>query len=401
MNADKQFLRTVVIVIAYIYILTCILFGVYFNWQYATENGFIKWALLGEVVSTAKGIIWPYYILGHGPEKTISAKDIIIPSNAKENMLSESELEELSPVFEAIKSSSVTEETINLFRKVLNNHRVKTGSPLSQQSYQETFGLYGQAIEYKMELGKSAILSWDKGQYKETERFKALKKLVAFFISQEQLKEDIEMIKTAAVHKAIMTDSQGNRFAFGRQDIESGLEKYKARWQAFLKVDAAAQEFIERASKPDDSNRAEEYIKQGIAYGQLGKHKDALLAFKEAIRLQPDNALAHSLLGTAYSSLGRFEEAEPCYKKSIQSKPDFYAPYFNLGSIYNQLGRHKEAIEAYKQAINLKPDDSDTHYNLGITYLELGNREAAMEEYKILKSLENEKAHELLKLINK
>lgn len=33
----------------------------YFNWQYARDNGFVSWLFLGEVVGTAKGIVWPYF----------------------------------------------------------------------------------------------------------------------------------------------------------------------------------------------------------------------------------------------------------------------------------------------------------------------------------------------------
>lgn len=203
------------------------------------------------------------------------------------------------------------------------------------------------------------------------------------------------MLKTAAARKTVMTDSQGRKFEFGGKNLEVGFEKNKDRWQGFLKVDAAAQEFIEKASKSNDPANAEDYIKQGLVYGQQGKHKEALSAFKEAIRLDPNNPLGQSLVGTAYSSLGQFEAAIPYYKKAISLKPDFYSPYFNLGSVYNHLNRNQEAVEAYKQAIKLKPDDVDSHYNLGVTYSDLGNREAALKEYNILNSLDKEAAKQL------
>lgn len=33
----------------------------YYNWQYAKENGFMKWIMLGEVVATGKALVWPYF----------------------------------------------------------------------------------------------------------------------------------------------------------------------------------------------------------------------------------------------------------------------------------------------------------------------------------------------------
>lgn len=50
-------------IIYYVYILPMIFFVPYYNWQYANDNGFVKWILLGEVVATGEGIIWPYYII--------------------------------------------------------------------------------------------------------------------------------------------------------------------------------------------------------------------------------------------------------------------------------------------------------------------------------------------------
>jgi hypothetical protein len=35
----------------------------YYNWQYARENGFARWAIFGEIVPTAKAIAWPYFAL--------------------------------------------------------------------------------------------------------------------------------------------------------------------------------------------------------------------------------------------------------------------------------------------------------------------------------------------------
>ncbi len=35
----------------------------YYNWQYAQENGFLKWLLLGEIVATGRAAAWPYFLL--------------------------------------------------------------------------------------------------------------------------------------------------------------------------------------------------------------------------------------------------------------------------------------------------------------------------------------------------
>lgn len=59
----------------------------YFNWQYARDNGFVKWICLGEIISTAKSFIWPYYLLS---DSTDNNKSLVIASleyHAKANKL--------------------------------------------------------------------------------------------------------------------------------------------------------------------------------------------------------------------------------------------------------------------------------------------------------------------------
>jgi hypothetical protein len=52
--------------VVYLYMITVMFALPYYNWRYATENGFLKWLLWGETVPTAKALIWPYYALSHG-----------------------------------------------------------------------------------------------------------------------------------------------------------------------------------------------------------------------------------------------------------------------------------------------------------------------------------------------
>jgi hypothetical protein len=45
-----------------IYFISVAIFISYFNWQFAKENGFLKWLILGQIVPTAKSLVWPYYV---------------------------------------------------------------------------------------------------------------------------------------------------------------------------------------------------------------------------------------------------------------------------------------------------------------------------------------------------
>ena len=65
----KNFWQKICIGGFYLYFLmVCFFFIPYYNWNYAKTHGFMKWLFLGEVVATAKAIVWPYYVLSNPVE---------------------------------------------------------------------------------------------------------------------------------------------------------------------------------------------------------------------------------------------------------------------------------------------------------------------------------------------
>jgi len=44
------------------YIASVMLFAPYYNWKFAQRAGFVPWLIGGEVVSTFKGTLWPYFL---------------------------------------------------------------------------------------------------------------------------------------------------------------------------------------------------------------------------------------------------------------------------------------------------------------------------------------------------
>lgn len=148
---------------------------------------------------------------------------------------------------------------------------------------------------------------------------------------------------------------------------------------------------------PDD---ADVYHVLGLVYAGLGRWQEAIESYKQAIRLNPDDVEAHNNLGMAYFNLGRYQEAIEAFKQVIRLKPDHGNAHNNLGAAYNSLSRHQEAIEPLQQAIRLEPDHINAHYNLGVAYLATGDKTSAAEILGTLKNLDQEKANELSQLID-
>jgi tetratricopeptide (TPR) repeat protein len=120
----------------------------------------------------------------------------------------------------------------------------------------------------------------------------------------------------------------------------------------------------------------------GCVYGALGMYREEIEAYKQAIMIDPDYAKPHYNLGFAYGALGMYREEIEAYKQAIMIDPDYVMAHNNLGFAYRALGMHKDAIEAYKQAIMIDPDEAKPRYNLGNAYSDLGMYREAIEAYK-------------------
>ncbi len=85
------------------------------------------------------------------------------------------------------------------------------------------------------------------------------------------------------------------------------------------------------------------------------RSKEAAAAYRKALRVDPDNAYAHTGLGNALGQLGRHEEAVAAYREALRVDPDNVAAHTGLGNALGQLGRHEEAVAAYREALRVDP----------------------------------------------
>jgi Flp pilus assembly protein TadD len=144
---------------------------------------------------------------------------------------------------------------------------------------------------------------------------------------------------------------------------------------------------------PADQARAREQLDKGRELYRNDHDSEAVQAFQEAIKLDPNLAEAHFRLGLGYESLGKRDEAEAEYKKAVEAYKKYFAEHeddaeahYALGQTYANLGQYSEAIRQYKDATKLKEDDPDMFYDLGVAYTKLAQYDAAAAAFS--KSLE-------------
>jgi tetratricopeptide (TPR) repeat protein len=142
-----------------------------------------------------------------------------------------------------------------------------------------------------------------------------------------------------------------------------------------------------------DRAQARSLLDRGKELYRNDQDDEAVKAFAEAVRLDPDLAEAHFRLAQGYESLGKREEAEAQYKKAVETykkyleqNPDDAEAHYALGQTYAGLDRYSDAIREYREATKRKEDDPDMFYDLGVAHTKLAQYDAAAAAFS--KSLE-------------
>lgn len=136
-------------------------------------------------------------------------------------------------------------------------------------------------------------------------------------------------------------------------------------------------------------------LEKGREHYRNDEDTQAIEAFQEAIKLDPDLAEAHFRLGLTYDALGQQQEAEGAYKKAVETYKKYLdseennndaEAHYNLGQTYAGLHVYGEAVREYRQAVRLKPDDAAIYYDLGLALMRLAQYDEAVSAFS--KSLE-------------
>jgi len=110
-----------------------------------------------------------------------------------------------------------------------------------------------------------------------------------------------------------------------------------------------------------------------------------------------DQKTAYDLLAQGHEFLKaqKDREAIKAFKESIKLNPNTAETYYGLGFSSFRLGRFKDAADAFKKATTLNPNMAKAHYGLSLAYQELGNTSALLDEYRILERLDKVLARKL------
>ncbi len=105
----------------------------------------------------------------------------------------------------------------------------------------------------------------------------------------------------------------------------------------------------------------------------------ALIASQKALELDPELAEAHVSCGLAISQNLEYEEAERDFETAIQLNPKLFDAYYFYGRTLRVQGKHKQAARLFEQASQVRPEDFQAPTFLVAAYEDLGLEKEARE----------------------
>ena len=147
----------------------------------------------------------------------------------------------------------------------------------------------------------------------------------------------------------------------GMSAVATNSVKIEGEPPPLLKSVKSVESVVKTNTDNTDQKTAYDFLVQGHEFLKAQKDREAIKAFKESIKLNPNTA----------------------------------ETYYGLGFSSFRLGKFRDAADAFKKATVLNPEMAKAHYGLSLAYQELGNSSALLDEYRILERLDKNLARKL------
>lgn len=103
---------------------------------------------------------------------------------------------------------------------------------------------------------------------------------------------------------------------------------------------------------------ANEHLRVGNIYAEVGLLDDAIEEYRKALRLSPTYADILTQLGIALRDKGAYDAAIKEFNRAKEQNPRFIPARIHLGIAYYSRGFYGLAEQEWREALRLAPDDS-------------------------------------------
>ncbi|HKH72522.1 MAG TPA: tetratricopeptide repeat protein [Vicinamibacterales bacterium] len=120
----------------------------------------------------------------------------------------------------------------------------------------------------------------------------------------------------------------------------------------------------------------------GLALRALRNLPESTAAYEEAIRLDPDLIDAHNGLAVVLANQGKLNEAVAQFREIIRVDPDSAIGYYNLSYALADLDRDVESAAALREVVRINPNHYNARFNLGELFRLEGKYDESVKQFR-------------------
>lgn len=141
-----------------------------------------------------------------------------------------------------------------------------------------------------------------------------------------------------------------------------------------------------------DPSFAPAYFLIGIGHAVAKRYNEALTAWNNAMRHEPNNPELHNNIAYVYYQRGDYQGAIKHFMTAHRLDPKDAGVLASLGLCFARANMMQQSITSFQQSLALKPRAPVTHSNLGLAYYLHKQVEKAMEHWRIVSQLDSDYA---------
>lgn len=172
-------------------------------------------------------------------------------------------------------------------------------------------------------------------------------------------------------------------------EYQHGIRLFKDNPEALNKIAAhmaehgharKAIELFQSIADAEPESRSIMLVNVGNAHFRLDDRQSAIGFFQQAIKADPENALAYRRMGDMENENGLIEKAADYFARACALEPDNASYHASAGTAYLQLKDSDRAATHLRRSVEIFPEQPLTLYNLAVALLFTDTEDAAIQE---------------------
>lgn len=133
----------------------------------------------------------------------------------------------------------------------------------------------------------------------------------------------------------------------------------------------------------EDIFREEDWINKGLSLASIACHREAIITFDQALKLNPISTKALLYKGVSLLNFGKILESLSCFDECLKIDKYIWEPWFYKGEAYWKLGNNDKALSCFDRALEFADEDTPILGRKGKLLSETGKTKAALECYEM------------------